>query len=312
MSDDVTWGIVSTVRGDALDILRFAAYHLDLGVDRLYIYLDEPNPQAFEALDAHPKVDVCNCDDAYWGKRNRERPEKHQLRQTANSSFTYRRCEQDWLAHIDLDEFLWPSEPISSLLGSVPENYPSARVRPVEAIAEAKDLYKAFIPIGPDREALIQDLYPNYGAFVLGGFLSHVQGKLFVRTGMRKISFRIHNLFQDKKPVHKKFELPQIDLCHRHAPDWDHWQAHYQFRMERGSYQPGMSPNIPRELGGLNKNELFNWIEEERGEAGLRAFYDELSGADPDVRARLQEHGLIKHRPLELDSKLRKHFLQSV
>ena len=57
-----TWGVVSMVRGPAQDILRFAAHHLDLGADRLYLYLDEPNPEAQHQLEQHPKVQVC-----HWG-----------------------------------------------------------------------------------------------------------------------------------------------------------------------------------------------------------------------------------------------------
>ncbi|WP_170325164.1 glycosyltransferase family 2 protein [Ruegeria arenilitoris] len=307
-----TWGTVSTVRGPAPDILRFVAYHLDLGVDRMYIYLDEPNPKAFNTLNRHPKVEVRNCDDGFWANRQRERPERHQTRQTANASFKYRNTDLDWLAHIDVDEFLWSSKPVRDHLQSVPSRTAAVRVRPIEALAGGDDMYKAYIPSGPDREALVQSIYPNYGGFVLGGFLSHVQGKLFVRTGMKNLSFRIHNLFQDKALLPCKFELPGLELCHRHAPDWEHFLAHYHFRMERGSYQPGMSPNVPREYGGLNMNELLSWIEVEEGPDGLRAFFDEMSGADPEARTRLEDHSMVLHRPLDLEAKLRKHFPGSV
>ncbi len=311
-SDAPSWGIVSTVRGLSTDILKFAAYHLDLGADRIYLYLDEPNPRAFNALNRHPKIEVRNCDAGFWAHRKRERPDKHQTRQTANATFTYRKAQEDWLAHIDVDEFLWSESSISSLLSAVPDQLLGVRVRPIEAMAGGIDQYKAHIPAGPERENIVQTLYPNYGAFVLGGFLSHVQGKLFVRTGRPKVSLRIHNVFQHGEIWPCKEELPQVDLCHRHAPDWDHFLAHYQFRFERGSYQPGMSPNVPRELGGMNKNELLAWIEAEGGQDALRTFFDELSGADPLVHARLEQYGLIRHRLLNLDEKLAKHFPGSV
>ncbi len=303
-----TWGIVSTVRGPTDDILRFVAHHLDLGVDHMYLYLDEPNPDTLETLRSYPRIRIRNCDAAFWQRRRRDRPDTHQVRQTYHASYTYRKNHVDWLAHIDLDEFLWSEDAIEHVLRGIPADQNIARVRPIEAMAGGQDLYKAHIPRGPEREALVQSLYPNYGAFVLGGFLSHVQGKLFVRTGLEKINFRIHNVFQNKELVKHSIELPQIDLCHRHAPDWDHWFAHWRFRLERGSYRPGMSPNAPRELGGLNMNELLTWIEAEHGLDGLRAFYDEMSGADPAVHARLAAQGLIKHRPLNLDAKVAKHF----
>ncbi len=296
------------MRGSTRDILGFVAYHLDLGADHMYIYLDEHNRQAFRTLRRHPKVTVRSCDDAFWERRKRKKPDKHQVRQTVHATYTYNHTDLDWLTHIDIDEFLWPQVPICDLLRDVPSQVPAVRVRPIEALSVGQDLYKAFIPAGPDRETLVQSIYPTFGAFVQGGFLSHVQGKLFVRTGMKNLNFRIHNLFRNKELLPCKTELPQVDLCHRHAPDWDHWLAQYRFRMERGSYQPGMVPNVHRDRGGLNMNELLGWIEAEGGEAGLRAFFDELSGADPQVRAQLDELGMILHRPLDLDAKLKKHF----
>ena len=291
-----------------MDILRFVAHHLDLGVDRMYIYLDEPNPAAFDALEKHPKVHVNTCDDRFWASRKRDRPEAHQTRQTANASLTYRNTDLHWLAHIDVDEFLWPDRPIFQCLAEVPDDLPGVRVRPIEALAGGKDLYKAFIPKGSQREKLVQTIYPTFGGFVPGGFFSHLQGKVFARTGLSKISFRIHNLLQSGDPLPCKTELSGVDLCHRHAPDWDSWLAHLPFRLERGSYRPGMSPNLPRADGGMNMNELLTWIDAESGIDGLRSFFDEISGADPNVRTRLEANGLLRHRPLDLDRKLAKHF----
>lgn len=303
-----TWGIVATVRAPARSILQFAAYHLDLGADRLEIFLDAPNAEAKGFLKAHPKVRVHVCDDRFWARLGRARPEQHQVRQTVLATRTYRRTSLDWLAHIDVDEFLWPQTPVRDLLREVPAEIPAIRMRPAEALAGGSDLYKLHVPKGSGREALVQSIYPTYGAFVLGGFLSHVQGKLFVRKGLENINFRIHNLFQNKELLPCKFELHQLDLCHRHAPDWDHWMAHLRFRLSKGSYKPGMTPNVPRGLGGLNMNELLTTIEAEDGTEGLRAFFHEMSAEDPEVRDRLTAHRLLQHRPLNLDAKVAKHF----
>tara|TARA_B110000977_G_scaffold31180_1_gene41272 strand:- start:130 stop:372 length:243 start_codon:yes stop_codon:yes gene_type:complete len=66
----VKWGIVATIKADTATILRFAAYHLEFGAHRIYIYLDAPNPQAQEALRDHPKCRVVRCDDGYWDRHN--------------------------------------------------------------------------------------------------------------------------------------------------------------------------------------------------------------------------------------------------
>jgi len=303
-----SWGIVATIRAPLDDILRFAAHHIDLGADQLYLFLDEPDPKAVRVLRDHPKVEIRVCNEAYWQRRERERPEKHQVRQSFNANFIYGQTKLDWLAHIDVDEFLWPTSTVGELLGAIPTDIPAVRVLPIEALAGGGDMYKTRLPKGSDGLALGEVIYPKYGGFVQGGFLSHIQGKLFVRSGLRNLKDRIHNLYQNNKLLPCDTEMAQIDLCHRHAPDWDHWLAHYRFRLERGSYQAGLTPNLPRERGGLNKFELLTWIEAENGLAGLRDFYDEISAADPNVLARLKEHGMLRHRPLDLDRKVAKHF----
>ena len=53
---DVKWGIVSTIKAPLHDVLGFAAYHLQRGAHRLYIYLDTPDAASFAALKAHPKI----------------------------------------------------------------------------------------------------------------------------------------------------------------------------------------------------------------------------------------------------------------
>ncbi|MEY8843013.1 glycosyltransferase family 2 protein, partial [Cribrihabitans sp. XS_ASV171] len=148
---------------------------------------------------------------------------KHQSRQTANATHAYNRADVAWLAHIDVDEFLYPHGDVAALLDGVPADCPTARMRPAESLACAQDLYKAFIPPGPDRDDTVRAIYPTFGAFVKGGFMSHVAGKLFARTGRKKASFRIHNLFEAGEMVESGVELREVELLHRHAKDWERW-----------------------------------------------------------------------------------------
>ncbi|MEM8560005.1 MAG: glycosyltransferase family 2 protein [Bacteroidota bacterium] len=91
----------------------------------MYVYMDEPNRAAFRTLRHHPKVRARLCDDEFWKTRKRQRPDKHQIRQTVHATFAYRNTHLDWLAHIDVDEFLWTSAPVRDLLHSVPASIPN-------------------------------------------------------------------------------------------------------------------------------------------------------------------------------------------
>lgn len=303
------WGLVSTIKAPLDQIQAFAAHHLELGAHRLYLYLDAPDPQAEAALRAHPKIRVKVCDDAYWAASGIDRPRKHQPRQTHNATAAYARAQDvDWLLHIDVDEFLWSDGDVAQHLAALSEDCMAARVRPMELLSGSDSLYKAFVPPGPDRHRIVDRLYPTYGQFLKGGFLSHVAGKLFARTGAPDVTFKIHNVLHGDAMNPGGAELAHVQLCHHHAPDWTEWQATYRFRMEQGSYRAQLGPNRPREQGGLKTHELFSMIEEEDPENGLRAFFEEVCQDTPRLRAALQAEGLLRQCDLDLARKTRRHF----
>ena len=303
------WGAAATIKADTREILNFAAHHLDLGAHRLYFYLDADNSEAFALLKAHPKVRVQLRDAPYWEK-NGGLPAKHETRQSLNATHAYhRRVEVDWLAHIDVDEFLWPGDiPLANRLAELPNNVLCARARPIESLAGDGDAFKGYMPPDGRREERVKRLYPNFGRHVRGGFLSHLQGKLFVRTGVEDLVIKIHNIYLGKVENPGHAELDGVDLCHVHARDWEDWYANYQYRLTRGAYAADMAPARDRDRGGMSMHELLTMIESEEGIAGLRAFYDELCADTPEFRVRLESEGLLRIRPLNLDAKRQKHF----
>jgi len=310
------WGLVATIKAETADILNFASHHLELGAHRLHIYLDADNPGAFGALKAHPKCRVTLCDDAYW-KRRGKRPDSHQPRQSINATHCLQRRPQvDWLAHIDVDEFLWPSAPLEHQLAALPDTTLSARIRPIEAMAPdpsdppppATTWFKACSRFAGVRRAQTARIYPTYGAHLNGGFLSHVAGKVFVRTGLPDTGLRIHNAFRGKEKDPEPAHLDAVELCHLHAPDWPSWQRAYRFRLAQGSYRAGLKPP-PGAMGeALAMHDLFSLLESERGEAALADFFHEVCTATPALRARLDAEGLLREIALDLDAKRARHF----
>ncbi len=311
----VTWGIVATIKAPAEDILRFAAHHLELGAHRIYIYLDAPNPDARKALKEHPKCRVQLTNDAYWQQRTGKRPAKHQVRQTRNASDAYaKRAEVDWLAHIDVDEFLMPREgTVAEALATLPPGTNAARVRPVEVLAGGDAgpetrYFKAFPLDRAERTAATKRVLPTWGHLLNGGFLSHVAGKLFLRPGLGDVEFRIHNGLLAGQHIAPEAPLPTLDLCHMHAPDWETWQRHYAYRLEKGSYRAELNPAVSADQGGVTMHDLFRGIETEQGTEGLRAFFDEVCHATPALRDRLRAEGLLRRYDLPLNALRARHF----
>lgn len=306
------WGLVATVKAEAQALLEFAAWHLEQGAHRLFLYLDAPCPEARPLLEAHPKVRLIETDAAHWQKRRGRVPQKHQVRQSLNATRCYRRQAQelDWLIHMDVDEFLWSEAPLAETLAALPPEALCARVRPLERLAGSTAHYKAAVPSVADQDQSLARIYPQFGPYLRGGFVSHVQGKLFLRTGLGPAELRIHNAYLDKAENPGQVELATVDLLHHHSGEWAHWLRHYRYRLDHGSYRAELRPARSREQGGATLHEVLSLLESEQGESGLRTFFDEVCADTPDLRARLAAEGLLRQRTLPLGELRQKHFPQ--
>ncbi len=306
------WGIVATIKAPRAAIERFAAWHLDQGAHRVLIYLDEGDQVLADALNRHPKLRVTACDDRYWQGRGR-RPDKHQVRQTMNATHAHNRAARDldWLAHIDVDEFIAPDVPLADTLAALPADVLCARLRPWEALEPVADSplhFKGFTRDPRARRDQTLTLYPRFGPWLNGGFLSHTAGKLIWRTGLKPLSVRIHNIYQNDIENPGMVELDDVPLLHFHAADRAHFMAAYRYRLTKGSYRADLKPNKPREDGGLSMHELLSRIEAAEGEAGLTAFYTEIATARPDLLAGLAQAGRLLTRDFDPELARARHF----
>ncbi|SIS70712.1 Glycosyl transferase family 2 [Roseivivax lentus] len=303
------WGIVATVRADSADILRFAAHHLELGAHELHLYLDAPNPEAIRALGDDPRLRITTCDDSYWRAAGKERMSAHQLRQVFNATRTMRRQAEslDWIAHIDVDEFLLPDRPLAALLAEVPPDKALAHLTPVEALATEPGTtpaaFKMTHTAAGIRKASIQDVYPTFGMHLTGGFLSHATGKVFARTGIPDARLGIHTLKYRGADVSNRAPLAGCLLAHLHAPSWEAFLHHLPFRRSVGSY--AKQSERPGKLGVAD---ILTYLEAEEGEAGLRTFFDEVCRDTPELRQKLAAHGMLVEWPLDLDGAVARVF----
>jgi hypothetical protein len=143
------------------------------------------------------------------------------------------------------------------------------------------------------------------------GFISHTAGKQFVRTGQGKVHFGIHRAFH-VAPDGSKTDiddpaLPGVELCHRHVESWEKWQNIMEFRLSRGSYREELGKNIDPASGRVSRHVLFTSLQE-TGPDDLRAFFEEVCLATPELLARLKAHGLLRQYALDLSLKVQKHF----
>ncbi len=308
----IRWGIVATIKAPLPRILDFAAWHLELGAARLFLYLDDGDPAAAEVLSAHPKITVTQTDAAYWtGKGGR--PEAHQNRQCRNARHaSNRKTDLDWLAHIDVDEFLLPDTSVAGALARIPQTALCARMRPVEALAPggpdiSPSLFKDFHLDQAPRQAAAERIFGPWSQHLSGGFLSHVAGKLFFRPGTKGLQIRIHNVVLDGAQNPGEVPLDTLKLGHFHAATWEDFHAAYRFRLTQGSYRDGLNPQV-RSPGALKLHDLFRQIEDAEGTPGLKRFYREVATATPELQAALEREGLLHRREMDLPALVARHF----
>ncbi|ANT61567.1 hypothetical protein AYJ57_12270 [Salipiger sp. CCB-MM3] len=304
--ESLRWGLTSTIRAPLRDIARFAAHHIELGAHLLHIHLDAPDEETAAVLTRHPSVRIVQCDTAYWAQTGRPRPEAHQLRQAYNATQSLRAGHGlHWLAHVDVDEFLLSQRPIPELLAEVPMSAAFARVAPAEALAPETGLPQRFKTTHKHAgrpKSVLQDVYPTFGAHLYGGFLSHSSGKVFARTGIDDTRLGIHTLKYRGEEASNRHRLSDVWLGHLHAPSWQGFRAHLDFRRSLGSYR--RSSQRPE----MGQAELIQYLLDEEGEAGLRALFDEVCADTPDLRARLAQQGMLIEQSFDPDAAVARVF----
>ncbi len=284
------WAIVATVKAPEEQVLAFVAHHLSLGCAHVAIYFDDPADPVQAALRGLPRVTATLCDDAHWA-RWKNRPERHQNRQARNALRAYRLCRQPWIAHIDVDEFLWPDLPVAEILDPVPPAQLMVRAEPFEAMhdpALPDDIFTARqfrAPMKAPHAALRRAALGPHAEVLTEGVLSHSAGKAFFRTGIPGLVPRIHGgSLEGERLPGPRFE-PRLKLLHFHAQERERWLAALPFRLERGAYQ--YRPELHDHLGNAT-------------EAEIAAFYDATQRVTPEQAALLAARGRLVEADLHL------------
>lgn len=294
---NLRWGIVTTVKAPPLQLARFLAHHLDLGVHRIHVHLDQPDIALADRL-AHPRVRFTQCDDAYWqGKPNRAR-ETHQMRQAFNATRAYKMTQLNWLAHIDVDEYLMPPAPMPDLLAAIDPHATHVTIYPCEMMDSPGDphYFKQ-----PASGAVKQAIYPTFGEHVPGGFISTRSPKIIARTGLHNIRLGIHALRHQGKIVRGGATVQGLELGHAHAPDFETFQKHMAYRLEKGSYHDHQGTLNP--LG-----HLIRVLMDDPDPNALRAFHTEMCVASPERLDLLAAHDMLITAHLDLDAKVARLF----
>lgn len=293
------WGVAATVQAPVAQVLAFAAHHLDLGAQRVWLHFDNPEDPAADLLSGQDRITVIRCDAAYWREVAGERPDTHQVRQVKNITRITRKAGLDWIGHFDVDEFLLAASPVADMLADLPPDRLILRAEPWEALhdpALPDDIFtaRAFRRQLPDgAEAMATRLYGPAGALLDHGMLSHTVGKCFFRTGSRDMIPRIHGARIKGQAVFGGRFHPDLALMHFHAQDPVQWKSRLPYRLAKGAYQ--YRPEMQRWLTAASPTQVDD-------------FYESIQCARPDLLRVLRGHGLLREIDLRLRDRVAARF----
>lgn len=231
---------VTTINAPLHEIVSFVNYHLNYGIDRLFLYFDAPDDPALSLLRNHDQISCIRCDDAYWystgtGSTGLSIHKK----QNINANHALKRARKmgfDWIIHIDGDELLFSRENIKKILQqteadvlrfeiheAVPDNdyYPS--------IFKEKTLFRKCK--SSQREKLAQKLGCNKCFFANRYFRGHIASKTAVRVNSDIISLNIHLPVMASGPFVPE-NTRRIKLLHFDCCGFDAWKRKWTLRLD--------------------------------------------------------------------------------
>lgn len=236
MSGKVATGTM--LRTSLDNTLRFVYYHLNLGVDHMFLYFDNKNDPAIETLECIPKVTCVRCDDAFWKDIPHTFTRDVHKRQSVCLMRAFRKVKAmpgfEWLFHIDSDELMYFPDGLHETLSKTPNGANTFRLFPLEAVCEnmypehafedstffkRRELNKSV------RDALEKRLKEKHPELFCNRLLrGHIYGKSAVRLSSCPQDITCHEpIFTDEVPKIEYYD-PNSFILHYESNSFDDWK----------------------------------------------------------------------------------------
>ncbi|MEO0381205.1 MAG: hypothetical protein AAF252_13125, partial [Pseudomonadota bacterium] len=106
---------------------------------------------------------------------------------------------------------------------------------------------------------------------------------------------------QNGRVVRGGAQIDGLDLGHAHAPNFETFQRHMAYRLDKGSYHD--------RKGKLNRlGHLIRALMDDPDPEALRDFHREMCSSAPERLDLMAAHDMLITRHLELDAKVARYF----
>ncbi len=266
--------VVATVSQAPEASIRFCLYHLDIGVDHIFLFFDKPRENNISILHDNDRITCISCTKEYWLERGVERSNILIERNIHNFRRAVELCKErdiNIIAPIDGDELLYPDQNFKAVLTEAFDGMDAVLLHPYEAVHDKKSITAApfeskYFKVLPNRinRCLVPLFYKRIFQFSDDGFFGHLVGKTLFRTNAEIVAYENTHRprFGETAKVGK---TNLLKLLHFDCALEDDWVHKWKLRFDGGAI-PTMRPK--REL---QYNEIKRAVES--GEQSIRQLY---------------------------------------
>ncbi len=287
------------------DASEFVNYHLNLGVDHMYLFFDNPEDKVIEFFKGNKKVSCIKCNSKHWAKLS-SRPNLTIVDMlNLNSSRGFKLAKKDgyeWVINIDADELIYTEENLKLFLSKIKKDVDVIRLRSLEAIRgkhqdaslfRGVNSFKTFGYVSKfyySHKRLLQKLVPfirrNEGSLSNIYFNGHPTGKSIVRTSAKINQMGIHEPIPKRNVKLKQILVSNAHLLHFFCCNFDSWKSKW---VAKSTVDP--SELVKMEILLLNK---FLDARKKNDSMALQKLFERQSFMSPMKRFVLGLLGFVK------------------
>jgi hypothetical protein len=293
-------GIVTTLKAPLRETIQYVHYHLNIGVDKLLLFFDDPNDPAIRYFRLYPQVSCIPCNEEHWRKfaTSHRLSLEDRLKINANIGLkTVREGGYDWIIHIDSDELLYSEETIGAVLAKT--NSDILRFELYEAVPEKETYDDIFGEVtlfkrtaSRFKRILARSLGCRHAFFRGEYFRGHIASKTAVRVKSDITRLGIHQPESGKKTMVME-NTERIKLLHFDCCSLETWKTKWTRRLDGTAIVTHMRKNRRRQYEAFAR--AFQKGDEER----LLALYRRLYFIPEKEKRILNRLNLLTYIPID-------------
>lgn len=298
--------IVATVKAPENELTMFVNYHLNRGIDRIFLFFDDPSGDEANIFSAYDQVVTVLCTAEYWTRvastgAAESKPKKLGLRQEVNADVAFALSHKegfDWLIHLDSDELIFTGGDLKPIL--LESGVDILRFSMFEAIATKRTYESIFEPalfkVQPTQTQLQRVASLECRGVLYRGeyFRGHLASKSAVRVSPKIKRMGIHQPSEVDQSTTTSKTTSEISLLHFDCVGFENWKTKWGRRLNDSGIAHRMRDNRRSQLKAFGAAHA-------EGLSALEDLYDEVfTISDRDIEV-LVSIGLVKQFDIRED-----------